>query len=200
MINILICDDSEIFTEGLSLALCEDNKKISVDVCKKLDELHKLIKKYKYDLLLLNVTSLDDFSFLSQICSENSVLLIKDKPEPSDYITSIDFGAVGLIAKNIPIEKFIHAISIILSGGIYVPPSLNEEFKDETKEIQRDILTPRQMQVLSLMAQGNPNKIIARELNLTEGTVKLHVNAIFKALDTTNRTKAVICAKKLGLI
>ena len=61
-------------------------------------------------------------------------------------------------------------------------------------------LTPRQLDVLRLMGQGKPNKIIARELDLSEGTVKLHVTAILKALNVINRTGAVIAGRNLGLI
>jgi DNA-binding NarL/FixJ family response regulator len=64
----------------------------------------------------------------------------------------------------------------------------------------RDLgLTQRQAQVLALVVQGKPNKIICRELALAEGTVKIHVTAILKALDVTNRTQAVIAVGKLGL-
>ncbi|HKA39762.1 MAG TPA: response regulator transcription factor, partial [Burkholderiales bacterium] len=59
-------------------------------------------------------------------------------------------------------------------------------------------LTERQSQVLTLLVQGKPNKIICRELNLAEGTVKIHVTAILKALGVTNRTQAVIAVSKLG--
>ncbi|OPZ76099.1 MAG: Transcriptional regulatory protein DegU [Alphaproteobacteria bacterium ADurb.Bin438] len=61
------------------------------------------------------------------------------------------------------------------------------------------LLTPRQLNVLELIAEGKSNKVIAGELDLSEGTVKLHVTAILKALNVTNRTGAVIEASKLGL-
>jgi DNA-binding NarL/FixJ family response regulator len=60
-------------------------------------------------------------------------------------------------------------------------------------------LTERQAQVLALLVQGNPNKLICRELKLAEGTVKIHVTAVLKALGVTNRTQAVIAVGKLGL-
>jgi DNA-binding NarL/FixJ family response regulator len=60
-------------------------------------------------------------------------------------------------------------------------------------------LTPRQLQVLQLLMQGHPNNLIARALDLTEGTVKVHVAAILRALQARNRTEAVVVARRMGL-
>ena len=109
----------------------------------------------------------------------------------------------GFIPKTSSNKIILSAIHLILSGGLYLPSELlgdsNQKVTRASGEV-KSLLTPRQLDVLRLMGQGKPNKIIARELDLSEGTVKLHVTAILKALDVTNRTGAVIAGKKLGLI
>jgi len=101
----------------------------------------------------------------------------------------------------------VSALQLVLAGGIYVPPLIVEP--DSGLHGQQDTaafaalrhtgLTTRQMEVLRLLVQGNQNKVIARALDLSEGTVKIHVAAIFRALNVNNRTEAVLAAQRLGI-
>ena len=115
----------------------------------------------------------------------------------------------------------IGALRLVLSGGVYLPPAMLEDKEVQTLRQALPIgagepdgpgvktgggaspasvpLTPRQREVLALMGQGQSNKEIARALTLSEGTVKLHVTAILKALKVHNRTGAVVAAARLGL-
>lgn len=96
------------------------------------------------------------------------------------------------------------AIRLILSGGIYLPPQLLPTFgENQAAGSDRDHsarLTGRQLEVLRLLVSGMPNKQICRELGLGEGTVKVHVAAIFRALEVGNRTEAAQAARRLGLV
>ena len=92
----------------------------------------------------------------------------------------------------------------MLAGGVYVPPrGLEEAAVVEptrlSKQVAAAALTPRQRDVLRALSRGQPNKLIARELGLTEGTVKIHIAAILRALQARNRTEAVVLARELGL-
>jgi DNA-binding NarL/FixJ family response regulator len=107
----------------------------------------------------------------------------------------------------------LQALRLVLSGGVYLPPialTARDEPLLPTPRIAdgaqaahtspRDLgLTARQAQVLALILQGKPNKVICRELGLAEGTVKIHVAAILRALNVSTRTQAVIEASRLGL-
>jgi DNA-binding NarL/FixJ family response regulator len=104
----------------------------------------------------------------------------------------------------------LHALRLVLSGGVYVPASAIAHQESQTPPAARpraagrltpaDLdLTDRQGEVLALILQGLPNKLICRRLNLAEGTVKIHVAAILRALNVHNRTQAVIEASRLGL-
>jgi DNA-binding NarL/FixJ family response regulator len=106
----------------------------------------------------------------------------------------------------------LQALRLVLSGGVYLPSvalAMREASGAEllraaeggaTRTTPRELgLTARQAQVLALILQGKPNKVICRELGLAEGTVKIHVAAILRALNVSTRTQAVIEASRLGL-
>lgn len=99
----------------------------------------------------------------------------------------------------------IEALKRVLNGGVYVPMIMEgDENSDDPVSLmplskQGIRLTGRQLEVLKLLLEGKPNKLIARELDLSEGTVKIHVAAIFRALSVTNRTEAAVAAQRLGL-
>jgi DNA-binding NarL/FixJ family response regulator len=105
-------------------------------------------------------------------------------------------------------EVLRHALPLILSGEFYIPASVLRHVgpqsfitsADPTSQTARDLLTPRQCQVLEMLADGKSNKEIARQLQLLDGTVKLHVKAILRKLGVNNRTQAVIAAAKAGFL
>ena len=128
---------------------------------------------------------------------------------------TIELGAAGYIAKASSNAVIISAINLVLSGGVYIPVELLKDTSQtefdilkqiETSSLNQNItenvkvLSPRQIDVLKLIAKGQSNKQIAYELGLTEGTVKLHVTAILKLLNVYNRTGAVAAANQLGLL
>ncbi len=114
-------------------------------------------------------------------------------------------GALGYVLKSSPSQEMLDALIRVLDGGIYVPPILDgDEQPDDPVSLmplssQGIRLTRRQLEVFKLLLQGKPNKIIARELDLSEGTVKIHVAAIFRALGVANRTEAAVAAQRFDL-
>ena len=98
-------------------------------------------------------------------------------------------------------HRVARAVRIVLGGGQYFPPRLllDPIAAAPSPTGEAAMLTERQRDVLRLLARGLPNKLIARDLGLTEGTVKVHLLAIFRALGARNRTDAVLIAQRLGL-
>jgi len=118
----------------------------------------------------------------------------------------IALGVSGFVPKSDAAAVMLQAIRLVLAGGTYAPlrflsdRSSADRASEETKAGAFG-LTPRQIEVLRLLARGLPNKVIARELGLAEATVKVHLLAIFRVLQARNRTEAVVAAqKRLGLI
>jgi DNA-binding NarL/FixJ family response regulator len=155
------------------------------------------------------------------------VVVISASDRASDVIRSIDQGAMGFVPKRTSTEMLAQALRLVMSGGIYVPPmSLgNEEAAPRApagsaessrqarlQQIQQAAmassyqkntgleslaLTPRQTDVLALLLQGKPNKIIARELGVSVETIKDHVAAVLKALGVSSRTQAVLAVSQM---
>lgn len=123
----------------------------------------------------------------------------------ADARRALASGALGYVLKSSPSQEMLDALIRVLDGGIYIPPLLEgDEQSDGPLSLmplssQGIRLTHRQLEVFKLLLQGKTNKTIARELDLSEGTVKIHVAAIFKALGVSNRTEAAIAAQRFGL-
>ena len=207
MLKILIADDHELFLDGLRLVLTDLDEEVSIDTVHNHLELQEKAKgDVSYDLILTDLAMPgmnwhESLRLLKENNPNTPIVILSAVTDSENVLQAIDIGASGFIPKTSTSKIILGALHLILAGGLYLPPellSLSE--KEETDNENKGPLTPRQLDVLRLMGQSKPNKVIARELNLSEGTVKLHVTAILKALDVTNRTGAVIAGKRLGLI
>jgi DNA-binding NarL/FixJ family response regulator len=107
----------------------------------------------------------------------------------------LKLGVAGYIPKADSAAVILSAVRIVLAGGTYVPARLAGEAT--ATEAKAYALTDRQRDVLRLLAEGKPNKTIARELDISEATVKVHLVAVFRALGARNRTEAVVIAQRL---
>jgi DNA-binding NarL/FixJ family response regulator len=121
-------------------------------------------------------------------------------------------GAAGFLPKSYSSLQISQVLRMVLAGGVFRPsdhtqlprtaadgPYLEAHAQMGPQDREPALLTDRQMQVLALMVQGKPNKIICDELNLAPGTVKIHISSVLRALHVTNRTQAVLEAARLGL-
>ena len=207
MLKILIADDHELFLDGLRMVLGDLDDDMQIDTVRNHLELQeKADGKTPYDLILtdLAMPGLNWHESLRQLKEHypnTPIVVLSAVSDPENVLQAIDIGASGFIPKTSSAKIILSALHLVLSGGLYLPSELIEsQDKEQSAAKVKGLLTPRQLDVLRLMGQGKPNKIIARELDLSEGTVKLHVTSILKALNVTNRTGAVITGRNLGLI
>jgi len=128
---------------------------------------------------------------------------------------AIDLGAMGFISKRSATGLIVNALRQVLGGGVYVPPQAlaalapPTAFKSvatgtgdagESLAVLRQLgITARQADVLGLLVQGKPTKVIARELDLAENTVKSHVGSILRSLNAANRTQALFALSRMGV-
>ncbi|WP_298971702.1 response regulator transcription factor [uncultured Roseobacter sp.] len=162
-------------------------------------------------LLDLALPDRDGLPFLKSIRSDHpgtSVVVLSANEDRTQMSTVLKNGAAGYIPKSATREVMRSALKLVFSGGIYVPPEiLNRPVvpppaKPSPSAIPNAAklgLTERQIDVLQLMMEGRSNKVICRQLDIAEATVKNHVTAILRALGATNRTEAVVAASALGL-
>jgi DNA-binding NarL/FixJ family response regulator len=168
----------------------------------------------------LDMPGIDGYSGLLKLREnhpELPVAIVTASEYEADMLRVIDSGAAGYIPKSMTSTDMLNALRQILDGEIYVPdlsatsgtfqirqipssgPLLAEHDKQQAAAEINGRLTPRQRDVLKLMCEGMSNKVIAHTLGMAEGTVKIHVTAILKELNATNRTQAVIMAKEAGI-
>ena len=162
------------------------------------------------DIHLPGTSGLDGVKTIRDTLPEVPVVVISASEDPADITRALDAGAMGFIPKSQPTAVLLNALRLVLAGGVYLPPAMLKQPTAKSAESLRPTsggamhyrnlgLTERQAQVLGLLVQGMPNKVISRELDLAEGTVKIHITAILKALNVSNRTQAVIEVGRLGL-
>ncbi len=217
--KILVVDDHPLILEALHHVLRQLDGAVEVyDARTAEDGRHLVAEHPDAGLLLLDLTlpGADGFSLLEELRNGHPsipVVVISASDRREDILRAIDLGAMGFIPKSSSNQVMLQALRLVLSGGVYLPPialTARDEPLLPTPRIAdgaqaahtspRDLgLTARQAQVLALILQGKPNKVICRELGLAEGTVKIHVAAILRALNVSTRTQAVIEASRLGL-
>jgi DNA-binding NarL/FixJ family response regulator len=144
-------------------------------------------------------------------CAPAARLVVLSADERSDTVErAIDLGASGFVPKTAQSDVLARALLTILEGGVFVPPLRQgaERHASPTPHAapaldllpdRHEKLTARQLQVLQLLIEGQSNKHICRALSLSESTVKTHIDAIFRRLQVSNRTQAVMAAARLGL-
>ncbi|MEM7208579.1 MAG: response regulator transcription factor [Pseudomonadota bacterium] len=177
-------------------------------------EAFSLLTHYKeVDLLILDLGICDldgDVAIenFQQISPDTPILILADHDSSVLVTELIKRGVAGYISKSDSSHDLSCAVKVVLSGEIYLPPryincsSATEKIsvtKPKNSPIESK-LTPRQHEVLQLVVEGKSNKGIARDLNISEATVKLHVSAVLRILDAQNRTEAVNIAMRIGLI
>ncbi len=202
--KILIADDHELFREGLRQILEQLDGNVVVIEASDFPQTLALaasdpeIRAVLLDLSMPGMTWGDGLQALRQrLPSEVPVIVLSASDEQRNVLQAIKLGAAGFIPKTSSSRLMISALKLVLSGGVYLPAVLLQtNVPDAVADVptSRDGLTPRQREVLTLLREGKSNKEIARVLDLAEGTVKLHVTAILKALNVSNRTRAVIVA------
>lgn len=210
--KILIADDHELFRDGLRHVLDQLGGPLSIVEASNFAEAIAAVEREKdIDIVLLDLTMpgmtwSEGLQRLKDLLGENVPLIVLSASDDRRHVLqAVNMGAAGFIPKTSSSRVMLSALKLVLSGGVYLPPALLEQgggldgAGPMASENAVSFLTPRQREVLALLGQGKSNKEIARVLQLAEGTVKLHVTAILKALNVNNRTRAVVAASQLGL-
>jgi len=209
--NILVVDDHPLYRSGVVYTLQNAGMDVNVIECSLLEmAFQRLDDGLQADLMILDLqmpgyAGLDSVRAMRSRRPEVPVLVLSGSEDPAVVRECIELGAFGFLPKSAPAEQFHAALSLVLAGGVYLPPTSLSVGAQATRA-QQDAwsrlgahLTERQRQVLLGMVQGKPNKVIARDLGLSDTTVKSHVAHILDALVVSNRTEAVYALARAGL-
>lgn len=208
--RILIVDGQPLFREALGNLLGRFYPRAAVfEVCS-VEEATGVLNQYvQFDLIILEIFSagqqgLASLAMLREKSPSALLVVMSGANDAGAARAVIEHGARGYITKSAGVGDVRNALHLILAGEIYISPSMLAEGKPQIVTPSVPVvagvteyasavagLTPRQQEVFRLMAQGLPNKSIAKRLRCSDGTVKLHVSAILRALHARNRTEAV---------
>ena len=207
IMKILIVDDHALFRGGLCHVLQYLDEQVDVLEASNCDcAMQHVEANPDLDLVLLdlNMPGEDGFKGLhsfSTLYPTIPVVIVSASNRRRDIQRALDTGAMGFIPKESTSSVMLNALQLVLAGSIYLPPSMAQQSNQYSKPTNDTVqtLTPRQLQVLSMVVQGHSNKVIAAQLDIAETTIKMHVTAILKSLGVSNRTQAAMAAEKLGL-
>lgn len=220
-INLLLIDSNPILREGLKRIL-ELNRELQIVAeGHRGEQLFPLYKQYQPDAVIFdtNLPQAEGMEALRELIlhfPDSKVLVFTVIDEFNHVSQAIKEGAAGYLLKEMDAPSIISAIKTVVKGEFYLHPKLTKDFLSEFKKLegremranfyQSDIrrpyhlLTPRESEVLQLLAEGHSNKSLGDVLGVSDKTIKNHVSTILRKMDLNDRTQAVVMALKKGWI
>ncbi len=211
----LVADDDEFFRMAISSILLERIGVAEVIEVGSLDEAMDRLGERSditialFDLAMPGMQGPANLGAVRETFPDILAAVVSASRRRQDILTTLDAGAHGYVPKGMGVEDLTHALKSILEGTIYVPPLLAQvsaedqggsQYSGAERRSAPDVLarlTPRQRDVLELLVKGQSNKEIARSLDLGEGTVKIHLAALFRNLGVRNRATAAVAGAQL---
>ena len=209
-IRIMLADDHPVVRDGLRAMLGTQPDFQVVSEAGNGAEAVQLAAQLKPDVILLDLEmpELDGVAALEKIRAANPaarIIILTAYDEDERIVSAVVAGAQGYLLKGAPREDIFRAIRVVRDGGSLLQPvvatKLREHLSGQAAKLVDSVdLTPREIDVLQLLAQGKSNKQIAADLAITERTTKFHVSSILSKLEAANRTEAVKIAAQRGLV
>ncbi|MGB7184785.1 MAG: response regulator transcription factor [Burkholderiaceae bacterium] len=214
--SFLIVDDHPLVRDSLHDLLQDlcPSSRTSLAICT--DSMRQMLASpthFDYaivDLSLPNSKSLEVLRIVREMRIDLPIIVYSARTEQEIILRCLNFGVLGYIPKTYYGDRVSQALRMIFSGHTYIPQQAvtdNQQHRYRSNPAARRLtsdprdlgMTERQIDVLHLMLRGMPNKVICRQLDLAEGTVKVHVSNVLRALGVRNRTQAVIAASEMGI-
>ena len=205
-LRVMVVDDHTLFRSGLSELL----ERRGIEVCAAVgdgEEGCRLAAELDPDVILLDLRmpELDGLSVLERIAAlglRSAVVMLTTSSDERDLVTSLRSGARGYLLKDMEPDRLVDALAAVVGGETVVAPEMTSVLakvvKGDALESGRpnrfSSLTPREFEILRHLAEGQSNKEIARDLGITDGTVKLHVRSILRKLEVRSRVEAAVIA------
>ena len=202
--RVLIADDHDLLRDTLVLFL-EGQGAITTSTAADLDQARNLIEtEAPYDLVLLdlNMPGMNGLSGLKRAMALKDgqrVALMSGAATRQIAEQALEAGAAGFVPKTLSAKSMINAVKFMAMGEQYAPIEFMTAAETEAPHPLAEKLSPRERQVLKGLTEGKSNKEIARDLAISEPTVKLHMKTLYRKLEVTNRTQAALAAREAGL-
>ncbi|WP_172293336.1 response regulator transcription factor [Pseudoruegeria sp. HB172150] len=201
--RILIADDHDLLRDTLVMFF-ESEDGIETDTAMDLEEAAQKVSDAPYDLVLLDYTmpgmnGLNGLQRIREIPGDHRVAIISGTANREVAETALEAGAAGFLPKTLSAKSLVNAIRFMAMGEQYAPLDFMRAAENEPAHPLAEKLSQREQEVLKGLTEGKSNKEIARDLDIREPTVKLHVKTLYRKIGASNRTQAAMIAKDEGL-
>lgn len=211
--HVLLVDDHPIFRKGLEFLLLDLRPGLTLSHCSQRQELEACLagaRPQTYDLVLLDLRmpgfeALQALEYVRTVAPETPVVVLSGEEDAGTVHACVDLGACSFVSKSAPPVHLLQALEQVLGGGVHLPASSlgsgDAAWRSRTAADQVGglVLTGRQVEVLRRVVQGKTNKMIARELGISDGTVKTHLTNVMALFEVGTRTQLVFELARRGL-
>lgn len=215
-IRVLICDDQSLFREALRNLLSSYAELDVIGEAANGEEALRLAVSDSPDVVLMDLRmpvmdGVEATRRINQLGKGTKVIVLTTFDDDETVFDGLRAGAVGYLLKDVSSEKLVEAIQAAYSGQYFLLPSITAKVVSEFSKISKpsrklkdemvpDPLSPREIEILRIVAQGASNKEIADRLFISEGTVKNHLSSILSKLGVRDRMQAILKAREYGII
>lgn len=201
-IRVLVAEDHNVVRDGLVAIIAQEKDMLVVAEAGDGKQAVECWKRHRPDVTLmdLKMPESDGVNAIYEIRAVDPkarIVVLTTFDGDEDIYRGMRAGAKSYLLKDVRREDLFHCIREVHAGGTFVPPAIAAKLAER---LPADELSPRELEVLKLLAEGKPNKIIGTALTISEVTVKSHVQSLFKKLNVLSRTEAIAVANKRGLI
>ncbi len=201
-IKIMLIEDHPVVRHGVKSLLSFEDDLLVVAEASSGEEALPLFAQHRPDVTLtdLRLPGIGGAEVITRVRRDfpGSRFIVLTTFDSDQYVhQAILAGAQGYLLKDMFVDEIVKAVRIVHQGGKVIPHQVAERLADSVGQAQ---LSPRELQVLTLIAKGQSNKIIANELGVSEGTIKTHIVRLFGKLGVTDRTSATTAAIQRGIL
>ena len=200
-LRLVIADDHAMVRQGLRSMLQLQEGVTVVKEVERADELSTALATSRCDILLLDLgmerSSLSDISALA---SQVQIIVVTADERPESALEALRLGARAVVLKRFAIETLMGAIRAVAEGNVWLPPELQSAITADWRDPNRERLTEREREVVRWVALGLRNAEVAKQLCISEVTVKSHLTSVFQKLELRDRVQLTLYAVRVGIV
>ena len=196
-IRLIIADDHQLFRQGLRLLLKSEPEVAIVGETDRADELPTLLDRIPCDQLLLDLQmERNALADIDNLARRVPVIVLTASEVPADAVAAVRKGAQAIVFKRFAVETLMDAIRMVAQGGVWLPVSLQTHMAARLRSPSGAVLSPREEEIVRYVAQGLRNGEIAKNLAISEETVKTHLSRIFRKVGVRDRLELALFANR----